>query len=696
MSKFLSLIFCFFCSIGYSQSVQTYPPSNEQVYLHTDKKAYVAGEMIWFKAYVMSEYTPSDLSKNMFVEIIDRSGEVIISNHLPIIWGTSSGNILLPLDLPEDVYILRAYTFIQAKKKEIKFNQVLPILNPSNDQKKIVVSQKSEITDFQQEENISIKFNDLNPGELVISKKNENEYLGDLSLRGLILGKLVFDQPLKNSFPIKIKLPLNALPSGVLQVELVGNNKNVLAKKSTFVNNLDFSLQPSFISDSVSFNAGGSNVFNVEFQDSTTGSFSFSVTDMDKELKSISQNNIISTFLIPSHVQLPASTLMIKDSINKINDELSKMHFYNYSGVVDTVTSDLPYIQIKGWAFKKKGKIKEKEISFILQAKDSSTNFLEVPLDKNGKFVIEDLVYEDSATIYYQLHNELFDINIDYDPLPKIKNDIFIPQEELEKAIAFLHDHAVENVVAKEIHKELLDVNTKFKALQEVVVTTRKPSKAMLVNKKYTSGMFSSTSNSKVMDLINDPPSSKAGNVFDYLQSKIAGLSITKKTATNYEVTSTRVMSLTGGKIPASIFLDEVLLTGTDMAASVPISQIALVKYYTPGSLNLPSIGVAPVLVIYTKKYDDMVATDMTGNKFFKYPGYAVTTNFEDYTSTATGNYNIISTLFWEPEAIVQDEKKYTIRFVNHVGAKRMHLVFEGFTDKGKLIHIERDIVKPE
>jgi hypothetical protein len=696
MTKFLAIIFCFFCLSGYSQSLKNTVPSNEQVYIHTDKKAYVAGEMIWFKAYVMSEYTPSDLSKNMFVEIIDRSGNVIISNHLPIIWGTSSGNILLPLDLPEDVYILRAYTLIQAKKKEIKFNQVLPILNPSNNQKKIVVSQKSEITEFHQEENISIKFNELNPVELIISKKNENEYLGDLSLRGLILGKLVFDQPLKNSFPIKIKLPLNALPSSVLQVELVGNKKDVLAKKSTFVNNQDFSMEPKITTDSVSFNVGGSNVFNVDFLDSITGSFSFSVTDMDKELKSISQTNIVSTFLIPSHVQLPASTLLIKDSINKINDELSKMDFYNYSGVVDTVTSDLPYIQIKGWAFKKKGKVKEKEISFILQAKDSSTNFLEVPLDKDGKFIIEDLVYEDSATIYYQLHNELFDINIDYDPLPKIKNDIYLPQEELDKTIAFLHHHAVENVVANEIHKELLDANTKFKSLQEVVVTTRKPSKAMLVNKKYTSGMFSSTGNSKVMDLINDPPSSKAGNVFDYLQSKIAGLSITKKSATNYEVTSTRVMSLTGGKIPATIFLDEVLLSGTDMAASVPISQIAMVKYYTPGSLNLPSIGVAPVLVIYTKKYDDMVATDMTVNKFFKYPGYAVTTNFDDYSTDATGNYNTISTLFWEPEAIVQDDKKYTIRFVNHVGAKRMHLVFEGFTDKGKLIHIERDIVKPE
>ena len=211
MSKFTAIIFCFFCLSGYSQPVKNTVPSNEQVYLHTDKKAYVAGEMIWFKSYVLSEYTPSDLSKNMFVEIIDRSGTVIVSNHLPVIWGTSSGNILLPLDLAEDVYILRAFTLIQAKKKEIKFIQVLPILNPSNNQKKIVVSQKSEITDFHQDENISIKFNDLNPGELVISKNNENENLGDLSLRGLILGKLVFDQPLKNSFPIKVKLPLNAL-----------------------------------------------------------------------------------------------------------------------------------------------------------------------------------------------------------------------------------------------------------------------------------------------------------------------------------------------------------------------------------------------------------------------------------------------------------------------------------------------------
>ena len=89
---------------------KTYP--QEKVYLHIDKPYYVAGEDIWFKAYVtISQFNfLSAVSKIMYVELINNQNEIVQSRRLPVISGLAVGDFKLPDTLLEGSYRIRAYT----------------------------------------------------------------------------------------------------------------------------------------------------------------------------------------------------------------------------------------------------------------------------------------------------------------------------------------------------------------------------------------------------------------------------------------------------------------------------------------------------------------------------------------------------------------------------------------------------------
>jgi hypothetical protein len=84
----------------------------EKVYLHTDKPVYAAGEDIWFKAYLVSgsNHQLSELSKVLYVDLVDQADSISRSIKLPITNGITWGDFALPDNLPPGNYRLRAYT----------------------------------------------------------------------------------------------------------------------------------------------------------------------------------------------------------------------------------------------------------------------------------------------------------------------------------------------------------------------------------------------------------------------------------------------------------------------------------------------------------------------------------------------------------------------------------------------------------
>lgn len=84
----------------------------EKIYLHTDKNFYLAGEIVWFKAYYVDGalHRPMDLSNVAYVEILDRSYKPVLQTKISLTSKGGQGSFYLPLTLNSDNYILRAYT----------------------------------------------------------------------------------------------------------------------------------------------------------------------------------------------------------------------------------------------------------------------------------------------------------------------------------------------------------------------------------------------------------------------------------------------------------------------------------------------------------------------------------------------------------------------------------------------------------
>lgn len=89
---------------------QKYP--QEKVHLHFDKPYYAIGDHIWFKAYLYNSTTqePSDISKILYVELINERDSIKQQLKLPVQAGSTWGNFSLPDTLTEGNYRIRAYT----------------------------------------------------------------------------------------------------------------------------------------------------------------------------------------------------------------------------------------------------------------------------------------------------------------------------------------------------------------------------------------------------------------------------------------------------------------------------------------------------------------------------------------------------------------------------------------------------------
>ena len=86
--------------------------AQEKVHLHLDKPYYAIGDNIWFKAYVVNTQTnePTDISKALYVELINEENVVKTQLKLPIQAGISWGDFQLPDSLSGGNYRIRAYT----------------------------------------------------------------------------------------------------------------------------------------------------------------------------------------------------------------------------------------------------------------------------------------------------------------------------------------------------------------------------------------------------------------------------------------------------------------------------------------------------------------------------------------------------------------------------------------------------------
>ena len=108
--------------------------SPETVFLHMAKTGYVAGEVMWFKVYVVSTTggVLSPVSKIAYLDILKEDGLTVHQQKVEIESGMGDGSWSIPSGLPSGKYSVRAYVAAQKYFPGSIFSYALQVINPTS------------------------------------------------------------------------------------------------------------------------------------------------------------------------------------------------------------------------------------------------------------------------------------------------------------------------------------------------------------------------------------------------------------------------------------------------------------------------------------------------------------------------------------------------------------------------------------
>ncbi|MBN9385179.1 MAG: hypothetical protein J0H74_30765 [Chitinophagaceae bacterium] len=506
-------------------------------------------------------------------------------------------------------------------------------------------------------------------------------------------------------------IPTAQLPTGVLQVTVFTDMNVPVAERVVFVNNNEYSFSPQLAILSKNTNKRGSNNLQIEVPDTLKSNLSIAVTDATADGDFPDDDNIISHLLL-------------------LGDIKGYVHnpYYYFSGTADSLMNRLDLVMMThGWRRFKwdqvaKGKLpliknpesdylslkvevlgidpykiaKEESLNVILSKKDSSTQMLQVPHLTGIKFGVTGLVFFDTAKAYYQ-----FNVN------RKLSNEAavtfntgLVKGPRQARPLTRIYDGWTaedslylrrNRFVMEEAARIQPIIDQKIKTLEAVTVKGRQKTDAEKLDEKYASGMFAG-GDAYTYDLVNDPYAVSMMDIFQYLQGKVPGLQIV--TANGPGGTP----SLTWRGSTPSLYLNEMQVDAQQLQ-NTPVSDVAMVKVFRPGSGVGFGGGAGGVIAVYTRKGGDEKRNDANfkGLDRATLVGYSVMKEFyvPNYleTSPESVQEDIRTTLFWKPFLLTdKDNKKVSIKFFNNDISKKLRVVLEGVNEEGKLTHIEKII----
>ena len=137
------------------RQLQLFP--QEKVYLMTDKAAYVAGEHLWFRAFLTDAFSHRlDIpqSRYVYVDLIAPDGEVVKQHKIrPDSNGVFHNRIELADDMVEGTYLLRAYTTYMRARTDYIFEKKVFIADPQSS----VIAVEPQFT-ITRDRNVSVQF----------------------------------------------------------------------------------------------------------------------------------------------------------------------------------------------------------------------------------------------------------------------------------------------------------------------------------------------------------------------------------------------------------------------------------------------------------------------------------------------------------------------------------------------------------
>ncbi len=493
------------------------------------------------------------------------------------------------------------------------------------------------------------------------------------------------------------------LPTGILQITLFDANWTPIAERVVFVNNDDYGFDPDVRIVEKNLKPQGKNRIDVYVSDSAFSNMSMAVTDAD--LLHDDNNTIVSQMLltgdIKGYIHNPAYYFFSDaDSVKQHLDLVMLTHGwrrFDWKAITAsklpaiTNTKDSGYLQVKGSVFgftKASGVQLPPLITLILQAKDSSKQFLFLPVLKDGTFIQKDITFYDTIKVYYQFNG---DRKITDRAEVRFNSGLTqAPSKLFSTATAspLLWNLRTKDSLALErsnyfyTEKLRLDKLLAAVTLQEVTVKSRTKSPKDVLDEKYASGLFSG-GDATNFDVVNDPFAQGSLDVFSYLQGRVAGLQINNSGGQTS-------LSWRGGT--PDVFLNEVK-ADIDQLKNIPMNDVAYIKVFRPPFFGASGGGSGGAISVYTRKGGDTKSIPGQGLAFQSLAGYTPYKEFynPNYTSSPSTQPDVRTTLYWNPYILTDKKNKtYRIEFYNNDISKKLRIILEGVNAEGKLTRIEK------
>ena len=497
-------------------------------------------------------------------------------------------------------------------------------------------------------------------------------------------------------------LPMESLPSGILQITVFDSSYQPVAERITFVNNHNYEFDGDVFLAQKNLAKRGFNALEVTVSDTLPSNLSLSITDADLNEGGTMDDNIISRMLLTGDLRgkivNPYYYFFSNADSAAIHLDLVMMTHgwrrYNWANVLARKTAaprlkEGNYLSLSGQitGMPPGSYAPGLQLVGILQTADSAKNFVALPVDRNGKVFTEGLVFYDKAKLFFNFNKK----NVSFDKSMLIVNNGLRPA--YTKALpdtaakAGLPELNMATVAAngKTAKLALLASRQMAKStmMENITVKAKVKTAKDKMEEKYVSGLFSGDAIG--FDLVNDPLSSSYMDIFQYLQGKVAGLQINNSGG---EPT----LSWRGGS-PA-LYLNE-MQSDAAMISGTPVSDVAYIKVFRPGS-SIVSGGGGGVISIYTRKGGDAQPNpNAKGLTYVQMAGYSPVKQFysPDYATPSDKDAidDARTTLYWNPSLYLdKGRRRLRLKFYNNDFTKHFRLVMEGINAEGKVIHVEK------
>ncbi len=220
----------------------------EEVYVHSDRSEYIAGEDFWFSAYVINRLNNklSEESGLVYIELLNKENIPVIQKRIKIENGIGPGQLLLPDTLSTGPYILMAYTNLMKNSLPencfIKKISIYNSLNLKASDKNYFLTNKFTVlprkeTSSMGKPAIEVAGNINGAREILIRTNNDfsvfegNDYSLIIETRGTI--NYVMNGNAQSEI-IRIAVPENSFPAGINHITLFNSKGRPLCEKYTY------------------------------------------------------------------------------------------------------------------------------------------------------------------------------------------------------------------------------------------------------------------------------------------------------------------------------------------------------------------------------------------------------------------------------------------------------------------------------